>query len=362
MANTSTHRFETVVLGQGLAGSSLAWKLHERGESVLLIDRGDESSSSRIAAGLLTPITGQRLARYPDWGQFYNAAKAFYRIVEQQTGEAFFSETPMVRVFASSEERELFLKKYRDADDVRLCEASALPKAVSSPFGGFEMLTAARLDTKSYLAATQSYFETQCGYRQATISLPADVQVEKDRISLPRLNVECNRVVFCQGFESTKNPWFRDVPFDAAKGEILTLKVSDWEESRVVHAGIWVAPEQNGHVRIGATYERDQLDKCPTEAGRTDLLKRWSQLQNVSQEEEIVEHRAAVRPVIHGRSPRMGVHPNDTRLGFMNGLGSRGALLSPVLADQMRGLLCEGIAVDNKYDLHQKVDLSSCFV
>lgn len=358
MANTFTHRFETVVLGQGLAGSTLAWKLHERGESVLLVDRGDESSSSQIAAGLLTPITGQRLTRYPNWGQYFSAAKKFYQFVEKQTGETFFSESPMVRIFASSEERELFLKKYRDADDVRTCEVSTLPKVISSSFGGFEMLTAARLDTKSYLAATQSYFETQGGYRQTTLSLPEDLQIESDRISLPRLNVECNRVIFCQGFEATENPWFRDVPFDAAKGEILTLKVSDWEESRVVHAGLWVAPEKNDRVRIGATYEREQLDQCPTDAGRTDLLERWNQVQKIPSEAEIVEHRAAVRPVIHGRSPRMGVHPKDARLGFMNGLGSRGALLSPVLADQMTGLLREGIAVDNKYDLHQKVNLS----
>lgn len=356
MANTSAHRFETVVLGQGLAGSALAWKLHERGESVLLVDRGDESSSSRIAAGLLTPITGQRLTRYPDWGQCYDAARKFYQFVEKQTDERFFSESPMVRLFASRQERERFLKKYRDADDVSLCEESALPQAVSSPFGGFEMLSAARLDTKSYLTATQKYFESRGGYREVTLSLPEDLQIEKDQISVPQLNVVCNQIIFCQGFEATKNPWFRDVPFDAAKGEILTLNVPDWRESRVVHAGLWVAPENNHRIRIGATYEREQLDQCPTEAGRTDLLQKWNQLQNVSREGDIVEHRAAIRPVIHGRSPRMGLHPNDARLGFFNGLGSRGALLSPVLADQMIGLLCEGIAVDDKYDLHQKVD------
>ena len=133
MPATSESQFDTIIVGQGLAGSALAWKLHARGESVLLIDREDESSSSRIAAGLLTPITGQRLTRYPDWDRFFIAAVQFYRDIEQRTDAAFFSETPMVRIFASCEERDLFLKKYHDADDVRLCETAALPSGISSP-------------------------------------------------------------------------------------------------------------------------------------------------------------------------------------------------------------------------------------
>lgn len=362
MPATSESQFDTIIVGQGLAGSALAWKLHARGESVLLIDREDESSSSRIAAGLLTPITGQRLTRYPDWDRFFIAAVQFYRDIEQRTDAAFFSETPMVRIFASCEERDLFLKKYHDADDVRLCETAALPSGISSPFGRFEMKKAARLDTKKFLSATRSYFEAAKSYRQVELSLPDDIQRDDDRIFFPQLKVSCDRLVFCQGFESTKNPWFRDVPFDAAKGEILTLKLKHWNESRVVHAGLWLAPEKNGDLRIGATYNRDQLDQQPTDAGREQLLQTLHEVYAASPAWEVIEHRAAVRPVIHGRLPKLGLHPRDERLGFMNGLGSRGALLSPLLADQMAELLITGTAVDSKYDLHQKVDLSTCFV
>ena len=38
--------WNAVIVGQGLAGSVLAWKLRDRGWSVLLLDRGDRISGS----------------------------------------------------------------------------------------------------------------------------------------------------------------------------------------------------------------------------------------------------------------------------------------------------------------------------
>ena len=53
---------DAIIVGQGLAGTTLAWCLLEAGLSVLVTDREEEVTSSKIAAGLITPITGQRLA------------------------------------------------------------------------------------------------------------------------------------------------------------------------------------------------------------------------------------------------------------------------------------------------------------
>ena len=53
---------EFLIVGQGLAGTALAWELIWRGRDVLVVDAGEAVTSSKIAAGLVTPITGQRLA------------------------------------------------------------------------------------------------------------------------------------------------------------------------------------------------------------------------------------------------------------------------------------------------------------
>jgi glycine oxidase len=59
-----------IICGQGLAGTLLAWKLLELGQPVIIIDLDEAVTSSKIAAGIVTPITGLRLALSHDVGTF----------------------------------------------------------------------------------------------------------------------------------------------------------------------------------------------------------------------------------------------------------------------------------------------------
>src|SRR5262245_21225568 len=52
------------IVGQVLAGTCLAWALWDRGEGFLMIDRG-AGGSSRVAAGMVYPITGKNFE--PSW-------------------------------------------------------------------------------------------------------------------------------------------------------------------------------------------------------------------------------------------------------------------------------------------------------
>src|SRR5215831_5042312 len=101
-------RVDFVVIGQGLAGTTLAWELRRRGFRVLVVDR-EAGGSSRIAAGLITPVTGKRLAKSWRWDELYPAALAFYRSLEAETGASFFHQRPSVRLFADEAERDEFV-------------------------------------------------------------------------------------------------------------------------------------------------------------------------------------------------------------------------------------------------------------
>src|SRR5215213_4280553 len=89
-----------VIVGAGLAGTTLAWQLRRRGRSVLVLDRETGGAASRVAAGLVTPVTGKRLARSWRWDELFPAAVAFYREVEAEHGATFFHERPALRLFA----------------------------------------------------------------------------------------------------------------------------------------------------------------------------------------------------------------------------------------------------------------------
>ena len=72
--------YDTIIIGQGLAGSLLGWQLIQDGQRVLVIDDGHRSAASRVAAGIINPITGQRLVKSWHVDQFLPEAEKFYAV------------------------------------------------------------------------------------------------------------------------------------------------------------------------------------------------------------------------------------------------------------------------------------------
>jgi glycine oxidase len=97
-----------VIVGQGLAGTTLAWQLKWRGLRGVIVDRDDGTSASKVAAGLMTPVTGKRLV--PAWrlDESWAAAEEFYRRVEEATNSRFLSQPGQVRLFESEESKAEF--------------------------------------------------------------------------------------------------------------------------------------------------------------------------------------------------------------------------------------------------------------
>jgi glycine/D-amino acid oxidase-like deaminating enzyme len=324
-----------IVIGQGLAGTTLAWQLHRRGLRVLVVDRESGNSSSRIAAGLITPVTGKRLAKSWRFEEVYPTAIEFYRWVEAQTGDTFFQQRASIRLFQDEAEREEYHKRASGMLKglVRELEPPVNPEWLSAPFGGFEMPTAARLDVARYLDLSREFFKQHNDYLLADVAPERDIELTSQGVSLPRYGLKGRAIIFCRGFDPSADPWFGGIRFNAAKGEILTLRVPELREERIVHRGVWLALTGDNLFQAGSTYEWDDLQPVPTAGGRAEIEDRLRQFLRVPF--VVIDHRAAVRPVIDAGYPVLGLHPNYPQLAYFNGLGSKGSLLAPYFAEQL---------------------------
>ena len=352
---------DCVLVGQGLAGTTLAWQLRLRGKRVLVIDREPAVTSSRISAGLITPITGQRLVKTWRLEEFHRAAVGFYRRIEGLSGASFLHRRPTVRLFVNEEERALFETRRNRGEYGGLVSRRAGVVSATSfvdSLGGFEMVDAGRLDVPAYLQASREVFSSDDDYLTAEIDVERDLQLETQGVVLPRLGIRAERLIFCQGFEASGNRWFREVRFDATKGEILMLRIPGLGEERIVHHGVWIAPAGGDLYRAGATYEREALDCTPTTAGRDEMCERLAKLLRVPF--EVVGHSAAVRPIVMGRHPVIGLHPEYEQLGMFNGLGSKGSLQAPLMAERFAGFLAGTGTLEPEVDLNRRFDLRGC--
>lgn len=313
---------DVTIVGAGLAGTTLAWALVLRGRTVRLIDREPPTTTSRVAAGLLTPITGKKPAVSWRWHELRPTAERFYSQAEASTGERFFHPRPVVRLFTSDQEREAF----RRPEFAGLVEPS---------MDGVVMTTAAQLDVTTYLNASRGWFRQRGMYERG----------EWDR--------EVNGVtVLCQGY-TPDGPF--PLPFRAAKGEVLSVRVPGLDAERVLNRrGVWLAPAgSEGVFRFGATYSWERLDAVPTPDGRAELETKLREMLTVPF--EVVGHAAGVRPIVTGQRPVIGMHPTIPNLGVFNGLGSKGSLTAPFFAEMLASHLCDGTPIEQDVDVRHRM-------
>ncbi len=342
-----------VICGQGLAGTLLAWELIHRGLPVLIFDDPHAVSSSKVAAGIVTPITGQRLTLSPGVGEFLPEALACYAAIARQLGQTHFHSATQVRLWRNPEEPLRFAQKQQDpAFAAHTAPARPGPAADPTLFhgsgDGFEMPASGWLDVRAWLAASASWFAAR-GLLRPGKPDPAAFRPEAAHIRLPD-GQTARTVVFCEGAAARQNPWFPWLQWKSAKGEILTVSIPALsQERRILNGGIWLLPLGSGLFRSGATYRWTWPDELPTPEGRAELESRLKGLLRVPW--EVTAHEAAVRPIIHQSLVRMGRHPVHPGLAFFNGLGSKGVLHGPRCARLLADHLLQGTALPNHLDI-----------
>ncbi len=321
--------WDVIIVGQGLAGTALAWCLAREDQRVLLLDTGAAVTSSKIAAGLITPITGQRLILSETFDPMFAAATHFYRACEARTGGSFFLPRPAVRLFTSDGERQLWRSRQSlPALRPHLVDPQPVPlldqHSADTRGGGFVM-RAARLDAPAYLAASR----TVLAHERAELDWARDVTFDADGVNVRHHRTRL--LISCEGHAAACNPYLAWLPFKAAKGDVLVVRFERPLPPVTVHRGIWIAPTAEPDVcRVGATYDLRNLDTVPSIVARGAIEAKLRAFIRVPY--AVIDQHAAVRPILVDVKPALGLHPRQPRLGYFNGLGSKGALLAPWFA------------------------------
>lgn len=361
----SSQYYDTVIVGQGLAGTLLAWALLERdpGRRVLLVDGEEAVTSSRVAAGIVTPITGQRLVKSWRLEEMSAAAEGFYRRVEKILGVTYFQEKAILRLLASELELERWQRRMGEADYEKwLREIDGLEvRGLRDEFGAFEM-RGWQLDVPGFLDASRSWFAERGMYRAGEVTAcAAAINVGDDRLVVREMEVTAGELVFCQGWRAHEGDLFDWVPFRPGKGELMEVEMARDSEletaGRIVNRSGWLMPLGGRRFRCGSTYSWHRVDCVPTEEGRKALEAKLKGMLKSGQDFSVVDHSAAVRPVIRESRALMGRHPGTglERVGFFNGLGSKGVLNGPYFAGQLAGHLVDGGEIEEELDLRKNL-------
>ncbi len=350
-------RVDFLIAGQGLAGSLLAWELLQGGARVLVVDAADPSAASRIAAGLINPVTGQRLVLKPAARAQLIAGRRLYSTLEQALSQRLYRPLPLLRLFRRPAERARWERRlgepgYRDYLEPL---ASAQPPGVRAPYGIGVQRQTGQLDIPILLRRLRDWLQARDAWRRGRIE-PAELEFCSSAVRWGQ--VRAGQLIFCDGWEARQHPWFSRLPWQPVKGQILDLRLrAPALESSILNAGYWLLPRGNGRFRLGASYDRERPDRRPTPAARERLLQALDQLLDPLPGFSVERQLAGVRPATRDKQPFLGLHPRQSRLGICNGFGSKGGLMIPFYAERLAAHLLRGTALPPEADIVRHAEL-----
>lgn len=336
-----------LIIGQGLAGTAMAYRLEQEGQKVILFDQAEKNQSSRIAAGLFNPVTGKKMVKSWIAEKLFPELESFYTDLERLTQRQFFIRKSIYRPFLSIEEQnewmghssdpvlDLFIEKiYTESqhDEIR------------DPFGGVLLRHSGWLDIKTYLDSMKVHFADK-----VKSELFEEELLERDGEFWNYKGLRARGIVFCNGLEALKSDYFSFLPFAPVKGEILEIQ-QDFDPGWIINRGVFRVPLENGVFRVGSTYTWHDLNLGPTESAKNELLSKLVNLVKIPVG-EIKSHRHGIRPATKDRKPFLGKHPMEDGVYIFNGFGAKGVSLIPYFSAMMRDFILHQKPLDTEVDI-----------
>lgn len=352
---------DVIVVGGGVIGLSLAWRLAAKGAEVAVCDPEPGSGASWAAAGMLAPVTESRvgepeltalcvdsLARWP----------AFARQLEEASGCPVGMRT------------EGTLAVGVDDDDRRaLDHLHAVHRALgmdSAPLTGRSCREIEPLLTPRVRAGLDVPGDHQVDNRLLVGALQAACAKEGCRIhphqveSVAAAAGRVTGVVLDSGEEmpaptvvvaagcgssGVAMPAGVDpLPIRPVKGQIMRLRApAELLPTRILRAlvrgtAVYLVPRASGEVVVGGTVEEKGFDTAVTAGGVEEILRSAIEVVPAVSEMQLVDVIARLRPATPDNGPILGAGPVDG-LFYAAGHYRNGVLLTPVTAEVMAAVV-----------------------
>jgi glycine oxidase len=323
MVYTNAMHVDFVIVGQGIAGTLLADRLLEAGKRVAIVDQGLHASATAIAAGLMEPLSGRKLAKAWEAESVFPYAIAHYEALEKRLGLSLIQHVPVSRYF-SDEQAILWEKKQKYFE--AFSWTPVMPSS-AAPYGGVCM-DGAVVKTTRLLAAMRSRFRRLGLLYEKTVASPEDLLLAENSYGVWGTHVVCTAGVGI----ATMAAW-QHLRLQYSAGEVLCLRhrMTPALMSVLHDKKLWHVPYSSGQIRVGATYRPYESDLAVKISG-AHLIQAYAEtVLGVSLEAGNQRIYAGGRCLGIDGKFIVAEHPTVSGLWALTGLGSKGVMFAPYL-------------------------------
>lgn len=336
-----------LIIGQGMAGTAMAYRLLQAGQKVMVIDQPKNNQSSRIAAGLYNPVTGKKMVKSWMAEHLFPEIVPFYQDLEQVLQKKFLHQFPIYRPFLTIEEQNEWMGHSSDPMiDLfleRIPTSSQYPE-LRDAYGGVLLKQSGWLDIPKYLDGFADFLG-----EKLIVDWFKEEDLVKTKLGWAYRDIQAKAIIYCGGVAEKNSRFFGFLPFAPVKGEILEVR-QEFDPGWIVNRGVFRVPLGDGLFRVGSTYTWHDLDQGPTETAKTELLEKLHKLVKPAVL-EVKSHRSGIRPATKDRKPFLGKHPEVDGVYIFNGFGAKGVSLIPYFSRMMRDFLLQNQPILSEVDI-----------
>lgn len=319
------------IIGQGLAGSSLAIHAHKHGHKITCFDLEKKNSASRVSTGIVNPLVLKNRTALFKSKILLDHCKDYYYSVEKLLGKPFLINNPIHEILKTDHEIDnwkILSKKINIKEYIGSIE-NIHHQIDGKGFGIVQ--NSLRLDVKKYLTCVRDWLhETQSIFNEKV----ENVSILKNKIHVN--NQLFDGLLLAEGLDAKwtqKN--FGELQFAPTKGEGIVIQVNSIDVNFPIHRNVFMIQEDKNIYTVASTFDRNDLSVSPSINGRTTLLKHLKSW--FKDDFKVLDHWAAIRPTMTDRKICYGWHRDNPNVGYLNGLGSRGVLTSPYYSSLLWG-------------------------
>jgi glycine/D-amino acid oxidase-like deaminating enzyme len=341
---------DVLIIGQGLCGTMLSWQLQKEGKSFVVIDDAG-NSSSKVAAGIINPVTGRRYVYTWMIDDLLDYAQIAYKELGDYLGSQLLFQKSIIDFFPSPQMLNAFVDRISENDTYLRSypDQNRFNQFFHYDFGCGEIHPAFVVNIQELLSSWRTKLIGLNALKEEKF-IAADLQIKADGVVYQ--NITAQKIIFCDGVASSENPWFSLLPFALNKGEALIIECKELTNEHIFKKGMMLAPLATPDTFwVGSNYLWEFEDDQPTEGfykATISALNNW-----LKKPYKVLSHKAAIRPATVERRPFVGFHPLYPSVGMLNGMGTKGTSLAPFFAHQLVQNIVYGFPIAPEADVHR---------
>jgi len=321
-----------LIIGQGISGTWLSYYLEKANKSFIVIDNDQPNSASRVAAGIINPVTGRRIVKTWMIDELLSFLVPAYTELGNELNIKAIEKKSLIDFHPTPQMKIAFDERVKENADLLFHPKDQwqYQDIFNYDFGFGKVDPCYVVNLKEILPAWRKKLLLNKQLLEEGFE-PNELKQTDAEISYKSIKAE--KIIFCDGIHSSQNPFFKNLPFALNKGEALLIESPGIPSTHIFKKGMMLTSIQKDFFWLGSNYLWEFPDDQPTEQFRKQaelLLRSWFKVPF-----KIVDHKASVRPANIERRPFVGFHPTYKNIGILNGMGTKGCSLAPYFAKQL---------------------------